>query len=968
MKKIFTLLTCLFLASLAWSQVSSPVDTNTITVCGSYTTNTGIVLSATGLYVDTIPNPGPIDSSFYIDLTIQAFINPILTVTAPLCSPNPSFNFTASSSNPLIQTFRWYDQPTQGSLINEGTSYTDAFQNTSSLYVVQAGLSAPTPAQTSLTTTGNTGGYWFVAPNTFVITSLFVPTLDSNKFQNIAVLKMDGSIPPPTASLSTNDFSTLYKTQVNNTLGAISVNIQVNAGDVIGILGSRESNNSRSNTDNYTIVSGDTILFTSFGFPGQLTTTNPYNVSSFPLNPNISRVSFEYTTSNICLNPSRTAITAVVLPTFLDTINLSVCDSFRLSPQGILYDYSTTIFDTLTSVVNFCDSIIRINLTVNYSSLDSIIVASCDSFVSPSGNVYFASGAFYDTTYYTSGCSNIKYINLSISNSYSDTVTVTACNSFTSLLGNVYTNDTTFTDTLQSVNSCDSVVLYNLVVNYSTYTVDTIMACDSYVSLSGTSYFMDTAYNDTLITALSCDSVVHRVLIVNYSTLDSLTEVACDSYLSPAGGTYTASAIFYDTLTTVFGCDSVIYVDLTVNYSTFEFLEPIVCDVYVSPNGTTYTSSAVFLDTLTTVNGCDSILYLNLTVNYKTVESIYPVVCDTFISPKGNSYNSSSIFTDILTTSNGCDSIIHVFLIVNQSTVADIDVIACSEYTSPNGTLYTSSTSFSDTLATVNGCDSILNINLSIVSPTLEVIQEEVCDSYVSPSGNLYTLSQVFNDTLTSINGCDSVLQINLTVNYSVFDTVYPAACLEYTSANNIIYRTSGIFTESYSTNSACDSIVTFVIELDPISLTINKLDGVLESLEFDASYQWFDCTSNSMISGETGRIFDASSNGTYAVILDNGECMDTSACVTINSIGTGIYWLNNTQLSLYPNPTKNQLFISSSESLNKVEYSIYDLNGRKILGGALTGNLNLVPVESLDNGMYLVVIDKLRIPVLKLD
>jgi hypothetical protein len=968
MKKFYSFLSCLFLVSLALAQVSGPSGTSTVTSCGFYTTNTGIVLSSTGLYLDTIPNPGSIDSSFNLDLTVQAFIDPILTVSAPQCEPNPSFNFAASSSNPLIQTFRWYNQAVGGSLVNVGPTYTESFASTSSRYVIQGGLKPPMPAQTSLIIGGSTGGYWFVAPNSFVITSLFVPTLDSNKFQNIAVLRMDGDINPPTASLFTNDFTTLYQTQVNTARGAIAVNITVNAGDVIGILGSRVSDNSKSNVNNYTVVNGDTIQLTAFGYPGQLTTTSPYNVSSFPLSPNISRVNFEYTSNNVCLNPSRTIVTAVVLPSFLDTVNVSACDSFRVNQQSVLYDYTATIFDTLQSL-NGCDSVVRINLTMNYSSLDSIVEVACDSFVAPSGNNYFSNTAFYDTTFYASGCNNIKYIDLTVNSSYSDTANVTVCDVFTAPAGGVYTNDTAFTDTLTSVSGCDSIVFYNVVVNYSAFTLDTIMVCDSFVALSGTTYFSDTSYNDTLSTSLSCDSVVQRLLIVNYSsTIDSLTEVACDFYMSPVGDTYTASAMFYDTLATVNGCDSVIYVDLTINYSSFGFLEPVVCDVYISPIGDIYTSSAFFYDTLSTVHGCDSIIGVNLTIYLKTEENIYPVVCDTYISPIGDTYNSSSIFTDILTTSDGCDSIIHVFLIVNNSITQDLNIIACDEYTSPAGNVYTNSTAFSDTLTNVYTCDSILNINLTIVTPTTETITQVVCDSYVSPSGSLYTSSQLFNDTLSSINGCDSILQIDLTVNYSVFDTVYPAVCAEYTSANGILYTSSGIFTEEYATNGACDSIVTFVIAVDPISLRINKEDGVLESLDFDASYQWIDCTLNSAIVGETGRVFNAPSNGFYAVILDNGECMDTSDCVNVNSIGTGIYWLNNAQISCYPNPSRNQLFISSTENLNGVYFNVYDMNGRKVIDGVLMSKLNTVEIESLEAGMYLVVIDNLRIPIIKLD
>lgn len=944
-----------------------PKDTTVIISCDNYITPWNDTIYQSSFRFDTIRDINGLDSFYNVyDITINNYLNPILSVSGPECSPNPSFNFTATSSNPNISTFRWYNQAVGGSLLNTGPNYVASFNATSSVFVSQGGQLAPFPAQTSLNIGANTGGYWFVAPNAFIITSLFVPTIDSNKFQNVAVVKMDGNIPPPTASLSTNDFTTLYISQVNNTRGAISVNIPVQAGEVIGILGSRESDNSYSNANNQTIINGDVIPLKPLGYPGQLTTTEPYNLSSFPLNPNISRVIFEYSSSNVCINPARTEVTAIVHPSFLTVIDTAVCDSFEISTGDRFY-FTQTVYDTLSSFYT-CDSVIQYNLTVNQSTFASITALACDSFIAPSGAVYYADSVFTDTSYYASGCPNIKVIDLIVGYSSIDTTSIIVCDQFTTPSGTVLTSDTLFVDNLQSVNFCDSIVCFDVKVNLSKYTFDTIVSCDSYTSLSGAVYDTSAVYFDSLQTSLGCDSLVEVVLIINYSTIDSLVEVHCDSYVSPNGSIRTASAIFYDTLSTVNNCDSLIYIDLTINNSSTESLLVTQCDSYVSPAGDTYTSSATFADTLQTISGCDSIINIDLIINNSVQEDLILEVCDTFVSPLGNGYNSSSIFTEVYTSALGCDSTVTFFLLVNKKTMEDIDILACDSFTSPAGIVFTSSAVFSDTLINVNSCDSILNINLTIVNSSFAVVNETACDSYTSPLGDLYTSSQTIFDTLQSVFGCDSVLQIELVMNQSVFDTVNATTCNEYTSGGLVNYDSSGVYMESYVTADGCDSTVTIVLEVDPLILTVNKEDNILESLDFEATYQWINCTTGAIVAGETGRVYAASTNESYAVIVDNTWCIDTSECVMINSINTGIFWIENIEIDLYPNPARDLMILSSSENLDNLQYQIVDLKGSKVGEGVLSGKLNRIAIGYLDQGMYFIQVENQSMPLLKLD
>ena len=97
-----------------------------------------------------------------------------------------------------------------------------------------------------------------------------------------------------------------------------------------------------------------------------------------------------------------------------DTINPSVCDASYLSPSGkYLWTISGTYNDTIINS-NGCDSIMTINLSVNFSTLDSIADFSCEStYQSPSGKwIWTTTGSYLDTATTVAGCDSILYIDL----------------------------------------------------------------------------------------------------------------------------------------------------------------------------------------------------------------------------------------------------------------------------------------------------------------------------------------------------------------------------------------------------------------------------------------------------------------------------------------------------------------------------------------------------------------------------
>ncbi|MEX1191550.1 MAG: T9SS type A sorting domain-containing protein [Brumimicrobium sp.] len=199
--------------------------------------------------------------------------------------------------------------------------------------------------------------------------------------------------------------------------------------------------------------------------------------------------------------------------------------------------------------------------------------------------------------------------------------------------------------------------------------------------------------------------------------------------------------------------------------------------------------------------------------------------------------------------------------------------------------------------------DQILITSNSVAcAETTSSITETACDSYTSPSGNYtWTSTNTYMDTIPNAAGCDSVITIDLTIN-----TVDPS---------------------------------------------ISQAGVVLTANESGATYAWLNCSDMTLVSGETGQSFTATANGDYAAIVTAGNCVDTSACATVNTVGIEENQSTNL-ISIYPNPN-NGLF--NLELGNDAQVQIIDLTGKSILNQNYAVGNHKIDLSSYSDGVYLL-------------
>lgn len=166
-----------------------------------------------------------------------------------------------------------------------------------------------------------------------------------------------------------------------------------------------------------------------------------------------------------------------------------------------------------------------------------------------------------------------------------------------------------------------------------------------------------------------------------------------------------------------------------------------------------------------------------------------------------------------------------------------------------------------------------------------------------------------------------------------------------------------GTYTVTVTDMGGCTAVDSFVVaEPAAIDNSVTQDKNVLTANEAGATYQWLDCGDMSPIAGATNQTYTATANGDYAVIITVGSCSDTSACSTVSSVGFGEF--NQTEISIFPNPTSNEANLIITDYNGKIEYTVHSLDGKLILSnsGNVQNTLSIpIDLSTQEKGVYLI-------------
>ena len=196
--------------------------------------------------------------------------------------------------------------------------------------------------------------------------------------------------------------------------------------------------------DSYTWIDG--VTYTASNNTATYTLTNAAGCDSV-------------VTLNLTINNSSTTVD-----------NVTACDSYTWI-DGVTYTESTdSVTYTLTNAAG-CDSIVTLNLTINNSTTETDVVTACDSYTWIDGVTYTESN---NTATYTltnaMGCDSIVTLNLTVNYAVYDTIVDTAVNEYV-WNGTTYTESGVYQYSDTTVAGCDSVV--TLILTIQTVGVET---------------------------------------------------------------------------------------------------------------------------------------------------------------------------------------------------------------------------------------------------------------------------------------------------------------------------------------------------------------------------------------------------------------------------------------------------------------------------------------------------------------
>ena len=211
-------------------------------------------------------------------------------------------------------------------------------------------------------------------------------------------------------------------------------------------------------------------------------------------------------------------------------------------------------------------------------------------------------------------------------------------------------------------------------------------------------------------------------------------------------------------------------------------------------------------------------------------------------------------------------------------------------------------------------------------------------------------LIQTFNDS--TINCSDTIAHGLLCYNQDCQPNNgidFQISCDSFTWINGITYTYSNnIATDTMMNVSGCDSIVTLNLTINSVDSTVTNNSPLLISNAVGANYQWINCSNMSPIPGEINQSFYTIKNGSYAVVVTQNGCTDTSICESI--INVNVSDLFSKEFSLKPNPTSDLIKLTIDGYNGPVNVEVYDFTG-KILKSTKNTTISL---KDYAKGIYI--------------
>jgi len=153
--------------------------------------------------------------------------------------------------------------------------------------------------------------------------------------------------------------------------------------------------------------------------------------------------------------------------------------------------------------------------------------------------------------------------------------------------------------------------------------------------------------------------------------------------------------------------------------------------------------------------------------------------------------------------------------------------------------------------------------------------------------------------------------------------------------------------------------VVTLNLVVVNIIPTIQRnADTIFTTSGYDL-YSWYKCGSPNyqLLGTTTDHWFVVASNGDYAVSITEGNCQDTTLCLTIEDLGEKE--LLQPKIKIYPNPADGCVLIDKTDYTGEVYMTISSADGRVLLRERPVSNDSIIKIDvkSYASGSYIITL-----------
>ena len=166
---------------------------------------------------------------------------------------------------------------------------------------------------------------------------------------------------------------------------------------------------------------------------------------------------------------------------------------------------------------------------------------------------------------------------------------------------------------------------------------------------------------------------------------------------------------------------------------------------------------------------------------------------------------------------------------------------------------------------------------------------------------------------------------------------------------------TTATYTVTGTTVNGCAGTDQVIVTVNATPEAIASIvdDVTLTATPGDYNYQWINCATGEAVPNASFATFNASANGTYAVIVSTPQgCSDKSDCITIDAVS--VEQITEIAMSVQPNPTSGELSISMPTDLT-AQAQVFDAQGKLVIDFTNVSNGSSLNLTNMTTGVYMI-------------